>query len=101
MIVTMTVGKISAEEVEHIAWLAKIELSQAEKELFTRQFNTILEYFEVINEVDTETIQPTIQVVEGASGFREDAISPSLSVEKALTNAFQRERGFFKAPKII
>ena len=97
----MSAGKISAEEVEHIAWLAKIELSQDEKELFTKQFNTILKYFEVIDEVDTETIHPSTQVVEVASGLREDTVSPSLSVDKALANAVHRERGFFKAPKII
>jgi aspartyl-tRNA(Asn)/glutamyl-tRNA(Gln) amidotransferase subunit C len=101
MIVTMKAGKISAKEVEHIAWLAKIELSQDEKELFTKQFNSILKYFEVINEIDTETIQPTTQVIEEASDLREDKVTPSLSIDEALTNAVHRERGFFKAPKII
>ena len=93
--------KITSNEVEHIAWLAKIELTQSEKTLFTTQFNTILQFFEVINEVDTESIQPTSQVIKGSSNFREDAVIPSLSVDEALTNASYRERGFFKAPKII
>jgi aspartyl-tRNA(Asn)/glutamyl-tRNA(Gln) amidotransferase subunit C len=97
----MTLGKISADEVEHIAWLAKIELSQDEKNLFTEQLNTILEYFEMINDVDTENIQPTIQVVERLSTLREDRVEPSLSMEEALSNATLRERKFFKAPKII
>lgn len=101
MIGAVTAGKISVEEVEHIAWLAKIELSQDEKELFTKQFNTILEYFEVINEIDTEDIQPTTQGVEAISALREDEVSPSLSIDEALTNATYRERKFFKAPKII
>lgn len=97
----MTVEKVSMEEVEHIAWLAKIELSQDEKELFTKQLNTILEYFEVINEIDTEGVQPTTQVIEAMSALREDRVKPSLSIDKALSNTTHRERGFFKAPKII
>jgi aspartyl-tRNA(Asn)/glutamyl-tRNA(Gln) amidotransferase subunit C len=101
MIGAVTTGKISVEEVEHIAWLAKIELSQDEKELFTKQFNTILEYFEMINEVDTKDIQPTTQVVEEISALREDRVVPSLSIDDALSNATLCERRFFKAPKII
>ena len=101
MIGAVTTGKISVEEVEHIAWLAKIELSQDEKALFTKQFNTILEYFEVINEVDTEGVQPTTQVVEAITALREDKVNPSLSINDALSNTTHRERRFFKAPKII
>jgi aspartyl-tRNA(Asn)/glutamyl-tRNA(Gln) amidotransferase subunit C len=101
MIGAVTTGKISVEEVEHIAWLAKIELSQEEKELFTKQFNTILEYFEVINEIDTEAVHPTTQVVETIGVLREDEATPSLSINEALSNTTQSERRFFKAPKII
>ena len=101
MIGAVTTAKISVEEVEHIAWLAKIELSQDEKELFTKQFNTILEYFEVINEIDTEGVQPTTQVIEAITALREDKVNPSLSINEALSNTTHRERGFFKAPKII
>jgi aspartyl-tRNA(Asn)/glutamyl-tRNA(Gln) amidotransferase subunit C len=101
MIGAVTTGKISVEEVEHIAWLAKIELSQEEKELFTKQFNTILEYFEVINEIDTEDVHPTTQVVEAIGVLREDEATPSLSINEALSNTTQSERRFFKAPKII
>ena len=101
MIGAVTTGKISVEEVEHVAWLAKIELSQDEKELFTKQFNTILEYFEVINEIDTEDVQPTTQMVEAISVLREDEVQPSLSINEALSNTTHRERRFFKAPKII
>ena len=101
MIGAVTTKKISVAEVEHIAWLAKIELSQDEKELFTNQFNTILEYFEVINEVDTEDVQPTAQVVEAITALREDRVNLSLSINEALSNTTNSERRFFKAPKII
>lgn len=101
MIGTVTADKISIEKVEHIAWLAKIELSQDEKKLFTNQFNTILEYFEVINEIDTEDVQPTTQVLGATTTLREDRVSTSLSIDDALSNTTHSERRFFKAPKII
>ena len=101
MVGVVTTRKISTEEVEHIAWLAKIELSQDEKARFTKQLNKILEYFELINEIDTEDIQPTSQVVEAISALREDRVNPSLSINDALSNTTHRDRGFFKAPKIV
>lgn len=95
------VTKITEKEVEHIAWLAKLELTSEEKTLFTEQFNTILNYFEVISEIDTEDIPPTTHVVEVVSNLREDRIDPSLEPEAALRNASKHERRFFKAPKIV
>ena len=53
---------LSKKEVEHVAWLAHIELSEQEKTLFTEQFNEILEYFKKIDEVDTEDVEPTYHV---------------------------------------
>lgn len=93
--------RITEKEVEHVAWLAKIELSEEEKRLFTEQFNSILEYFRVIDEADTKDVPPTYHAVELANVLREDAVEPSLSRDKALANASNREKGFFKAPKIL
>jgi len=93
--------RISEKEVEHVAWLAKIELSEEEKRLFTEQFNSILEYFRVIDEADIEDVPPTYHAVELANVLREDTLEPSFSRDKALANASNREKGFFKAPKIL
>jgi len=93
--------KISGKEVEHVAWLAKIELSKEEKRLFTEQFNSILEYFRIINEADTKDVPPTYHAVELVNVVREDVVKPSLSREKALANASNKEKGFFKSPKIL
>jgi aspartyl-tRNA(Asn)/glutamyl-tRNA(Gln) amidotransferase subunit C len=93
--------KISEKKVEHIAWLAKIELSEEEKKLFTEQFNSILEYFKIIDEADTTDIPPTYHAVELTNVLREDVVEPSLSRDKAIANASSIERGFFKAPKIL
>ncbi len=94
-------SKISEKEVEHIANLARIELTEEEKRSFTEQFNTILEYFEIINDLDTEDVPPTSHVIDVTNAFREDQVSPSLAMEDVLKNASKKERGFFKAPKII
>ena len=92
---------ISEKEVEHIAWLARIELSQKEKDVFTRQFNEILDYFQKIAEADTEEVPPTYHVLDMINVFREDAVSPSLSKEAALKNAPKKEKRFIKAPRIV
>jgi aspartyl-tRNA(Asn)/glutamyl-tRNA(Gln) amidotransferase subunit C len=92
---------ISMKEIEHIAWLAKIELSEEEKRVFTEQINTILEYFKVIDEVNTENVKPTFNVQDVTNVFREDEPIPSLSRDESLKNAPEKEKGYVKAPKII
>ncbi|MDQ1279011.1 MAG: aspartyl-tRNA(Asn)/glutamyl-tRNA(Gln) amidotransferase subunit [Thermoproteota archaeon] len=92
---------ISEKEVEHIAWLAKITLSEEEKKLFTEQFNTILEYFRIIDELETEGTPPTFNVQNLENVFREDIVEPSLSREYSLKNASKKEKGYVKASRII
>jgi aspartyl-tRNA(Asn)/glutamyl-tRNA(Gln) amidotransferase subunit C len=92
---------ISKGEVEHVAWLARIELSEKEKELFTEQFNKILDYFKKIDEIETEEIPPTYHVLDLVNVYREDKASPSLPPEKILKNASKKEKRFFKAPRIV
>lgn len=97
----MSKSHISLKEVEHIAQLAHIELTEDEKRLFTKQLNEILEYFRKIDEADTEGVPPTYHVLDLVNVYRDDEIGESLSQKEALSNAPKKERGFFKAPKII
>jgi len=92
---------LSKKEVEHIAWLAHIELSDKEKTLFTEQFNEILDYFKKIDEVDTEGVEPTYHVLDLKNVSRTDETSPSLPIEEALRNAPKKENKFIKAPRIV
>ena len=92
---------LSKKEVEHIAWLAHIELSDKEKTLFTEQFNEILDYFKKIDEVDTEGVEPTYHVLDLKNVSRTDETTPSLPIEKALKNAPKKEKKFIKAPRIV
>lgn len=89
------------EDVEHIAWLAHIELTEEEKEDFMEQFNKILEFFRKIDEVNTEGVPPTYHVLDLTNVFREDEVRESLPKEEALRNAPKRENGFFKSPRIV
>ena len=92
---------ITKEDVEHISWLASIKIEDEEKDEFVEQFNTILEYFHQLDEVDTDGVEPTYRVVDLANIFREDVARKSLSQEEALKNAPRRENGYLKSPRIV
>lgn len=93
--------KISKEEVAHVAYLARLHFSEEEKEKFTTQLNKILEYMDQLGKLDTSQIEPTFHAVAQTNVFREDVVQPSISQERSLSNAPDRDRGFFRVPKII
>lgn len=99
--IKMTNPTISMKQIEHVAWLARIELTEDEKKSFTQQLNEILDYFKKIDEVDTSNIEPTFHVLDLVNVLRDDKVEPSLSTEDALKNAPQKEDSFIKAPKIL
>jgi aspartyl-tRNA(Asn)/glutamyl-tRNA(Gln) amidotransferase subunit C len=92
---------ITREDVEHIGWLASIKIDDEEKDKLVEHFNSILEYFHQLDEVETEDVEPTYRVVDLANIFRDDAAGASLSQEQALKNAPRRENGYFKSPRIV
>jgi len=93
--------KISKKEVEHVALLARLKFSEAEKDLFTTQLNSILEYMDKLEELDTSRVEPTFHAVTRKNVFREDQVIPSNSQDLSLSNAPDGDRGFFRVPKII
>jgi aspartyl-tRNA(Asn)/glutamyl-tRNA(Gln) amidotransferase subunit C len=93
--------RISKEQVEHVAKLARLEISEAEREAFSRQLSDILTYVEQLKAIDTEGVEPTATVVDSAGVFREDRVRPSLPQEGALANAPEAAEGFFIVPRII
>lgn len=92
---------ISKKEVEHLAWLSRVSLSGEEKKLFTGQLNNILNYFKLIDEADTKDVPPTYNVLDLTNVFRKDVVKPSLPRDEALKNAPKKEKGYFKAPRIV
>ena len=97
----MAKENISKKEVEHVALLAHIELTEVEKKLFTQQFNRILEYFHKIDELNLDNVEPTFHVVDIHNVFRKDEATEHLTQEEALLNVPRKEQGYVKAPKII
>ncbi len=93
--------KISKQEVEHVAKLARLELSEEEKEKLTDQLSNILTYVEKLNELDTTGIEPTSHVLDIRNVMRDDVAASSLPQERALANAPDKAAGHYKVPKII
>jgi aspartyl-tRNA(Asn)/glutamyl-tRNA(Gln) amidotransferase subunit C len=93
--------KITREQVENVARLARLAISEREKELFTRQLGEILTYIEKLKELDTSKVDPTSHVLPIKNIFREDEVRPSLPREEILKNAPDRTEEFFRVPKII
>jgi aspartyl-tRNA(Asn)/glutamyl-tRNA(Gln) amidotransferase subunit C len=93
--------KITRQEVEHVAKLARLELTEQEKETFTNQLSNILTYVEKLNELDTKGVEPTSHVLDIKNVMRDDVPAPSLPQEAALANAPDKAAGHYKVPKII
>ena len=93
---------IKKEEIEHIGWLARIELSEEEKGLFEPQLNSILEYFAVLDEEDMGAdVEPTYHIIGIKNVLREDKVKKSLDQLEVLENAPKKEEGYFKSPRIL
>ena len=92
---------ITIKDVEHIAKLAKLEFTDAEKEKFTHQMNQILEYMDQLNSLDMSNVEPLSHVIELSNVFRADEVKPGVSTEDALKNAPEKNDQFFKVPKVI
>jgi aspartyl-tRNA(Asn)/glutamyl-tRNA(Gln) amidotransferase subunit C len=93
--------KLSKEEVEHVAKLARLAVSEAEKESFSRQLSEILSYIGKLNELDTSNIEPTSHVLDLSNVFRDDGVRESLPPSDVLANAPDSENDHFRVPKII
>jgi aspartyl-tRNA(Asn)/glutamyl-tRNA(Gln) amidotransferase subunit C len=93
--------KLSHEEVQHIALLARLGLSEAEVEKFREQLSNILENFEVLKQVDTSNIPPTAQSVVLQNVLRSDDVAPSYYRGQILSNAPQQEEGCFRVRAVL
>lgn len=92
---------ISKEEVQKVAFLARLKLTEQEADQFTGQLNDILRFAEKLNELDTDQVEPTSHVLPMANVMREDEVKPSVSREKALSNAPEEQDGMFRVPAVF
>lgn len=97
----MANDRISREQVRHVAALARIELTEAEQAQLQSDLSRILEYVDQLNRVDTATVEPTFQVGEPGTLWRDDVVTNQPAPDEMLANAPAREDAFFKVPKII
>lgn len=94
-------SNISREEIAKVALLSRLSFSPEETELFAGQLSKILAYAEKINELDTDSVEPTSHCLSLTNVFREDTEIPSLDPALALSNAPEVEGQCFRVPKII
>ncbi|MFN2290104.1 MAG: Asp-tRNA(Asn)/Glu-tRNA(Gln) amidotransferase subunit GatC [Anaerolineae bacterium] len=92
---------LSREQVEHVADLARLALTDEEKERFSEQLSSILEYAERLQALDTGDIPPTASVLPLENVLREDKVRPSLPHEDAMQNAPAQRDGYFEVPVVL
>ncbi|MEM2191270.1 MAG: Asp-tRNA(Asn)/Glu-tRNA(Gln) amidotransferase subunit GatC [Archaeoglobaceae archaeon] len=91
---------VSVEDVYHVARLARLMISEEEAEKFRKEFEEILNYFGVLDEIGEE-IKPTFHVLEIRNVFREDNAKSGLTQSDALLNAPRKDEGYFVGPKVV
>ena len=92
---------LSRSDVEHVAHLARLGLTDEELSLLEGQLNHILDQYTKLAELDTEAIAPTAQTIELENILRDDVVRPSLTVDEALANAPASAGGYFVSPPLL
>ncbi len=92
---------LTIKEVEHIALLARIEITEDEKKTFAEQLSAILQYADKLNELDTTDTIPLDHILPIHNVFREDEVITSPNREELFANAPEFQDGYFKVPRIL
>lgn len=92
---------IDREQVQKVAYLARLQLTPEEEEKFTTQLNNILDYFEQLSELDVSEVEPTTRAIDVSNVVRVDRHQPYAAREEILEGAPDRDGEFFKVPKIV
>ncbi|OHB83081.1 MAG: asparaginyl/glutamyl-tRNA amidotransferase subunit C [Planctomycetes bacterium RBG_16_64_12] len=92
---------ISRDEVEKVSLLGRLRLSEDELDKMTTQLGEILQYMDLLAEVDTERVKPMAHALDVSDVFRDDQLRPSLDREKALENAPHRDDECYRVPAVL
>ena len=92
---------ISDETIEYVGILAKLELSGEEKEQAKKDMESMLDYVDKLNELDTDGVEPMSHVFPVNNVFREDIVTNGDDIEEILKNAPERKDGAFVVPKTV
>ncbi len=92
---------LTAQEVQWVAHLARLQLTEAELETLTRQLSAIVDYVDLLKQVNTDNVEPMAHALTRTNVFRDDEPAPSLPVADALANAPQRRGDFYSVPAVL
>lgn len=93
--------KLTRAEVQRVAVLARLRLTDNEEAEFTEQLDHILGYMDKLNQLDSAKVEPFSHAIAAANAFREDRVTNQPNAEALLANAPDRDATFFKVPKIL
>ncbi|MGE5474521.1 MAG: Asp-tRNA(Asn)/Glu-tRNA(Gln) amidotransferase subunit GatC [Ignavibacteriales bacterium] len=93
--------KLTVEEIEHVANLARLELTPEEKEKMIKDLAAIIDFADKLSEVETEGIQPTAHILDIKNVLRKDEVKPSYDVDDMIRNAPESANGCIKVPKVV
>lgn len=93
--------RIRLEDIRHVAFLARLDLTPAEQRALVEHFDKMLSYVEKLHELQTEGTHPTAHAVDVPSPFRDDVVTNQPNADALLQNAPSRSATFFRVPKII
>ncbi len=93
--------QLTRNQVAHVATLSRLSLTDTELDTFTHQLQDILEYIKMLEEVDTENVEPMVHAIEQQNVFREDELTDSLPRDEALKNAPATDGSYFLVPPIL
>jgi|TARA_Y100000758_G_C15950389_1_gene385683 aspartyl-tRNA(Asn)/glutamyl-tRNA(Gln) amidotransferase subunit C len=88
-------------DIEHVAKLARLKLTDAEKKRFSNQMETIIKYIEKLNELDTKNVEPTAHVLGLENVFRNDIATNPLTDQDPINDSPAHSKGHYEVPKII
>ena len=93
--------EIGIQDVEHVAMLARLELSDEEKRAMTAQLRDVLHYVEKLDELDTAAVEPTAHILPVRNVLRADELRASLDPDEVLVNAPKRTGALFQVPRVV
>ena len=88
-------------QIEYVANLSRLELTETEKELFVNQLLSVFGHINKLNEIDTKDVTPMANAIELKNVFRNDVNVPSISKQQALENSPSKTQDFFKVPQVL
>ena len=92
---------IDKDTVLHVAKLSKLQLTDEEVEIFSKQLGDILNFIEKLNELNTDNVKPFYELINQETPLRDDKVKEGLTRDEALKNAPQQEDGFFVVPRVV